>query len=258
MAPSTEKILSAPMGVRTPSRVPDGVACYAIGDIHGRRDLLDLMLEAIDRDLASHGLDHRIIFLGDYVDRGPSSRAVIQTIIDQQATRGDRVIAIKGNHEQAMMAFLADAAFGPKWIAHGGRETLLSYAVAPPAGSGRSADWETTRAAFAVAMPLEHHNLLNSLQLFATIGDYVFVHAGVRPGVPMDQQTPEDLLWIRDDFLIAERAIEQTVVHGHTPALEPALGDGRIGVDTGAYGTGVLTAAKLIGDKVDILRVSRR
>ena len=182
----------------------------------------------------------------------------LQTIIDQQSARGDQVIALRGNHEQAMLAFLDDPAFGPKWIAHGGRDTLMSYGVAPPAAPGRPRVWAMTRAALAGAMPPEHHNLLNSLQLFATIGDYVFVHAGVRPGVPMEQQSAEDLLWIRDDFLITERAIEQTVVHGHTPAPEPVFGDGRIGVDTGAYGTGVLTAAKLIGDKVDILRVSLR
>ena len=241
-----------------PARVPEGMACYAVGDIHGRLDLFETLIGDIEHDMARHGLDSRIILLGDYVDRGPSSRGVIDAILALQDRHGERLVPLMGNHEQAMNDFLANAGAGPIWAQHGGRETLLSYGVAVSGRQQNPEEWEGFRVELDAAMPQSHKNLLSNLQYFATFGDYVFVHAGVRPGVLLEEQDPQDLLWIRDDFLKSGRAIAQTVVHGHTPSAVPILSEGRIGIDTGAYATGVLTSVKLIEDKVDLLQVSRR
>ncbi len=243
---------------RAPARVPDGLVCYAVGDIHGRLDLFERMIDRIEADHEQHCRDSIIVLLGDYVDRGPSSRGVLQAIIDLQTRWQDRLIVLLGNHEEAMLHFLTDPAFGPRWLQHGGRDTLMSYQVAIPAGKLDDEAWDALRIAFSEAMPPAHHNLLENLQYFATIGDYVFVHAGVRPGVLLEDQSAEDMLWIRDAFLTADWAIDQTVVHGHTPSPEPVLAKGRIGIDTGAYATGVLTAVKLIEDRVDLFKVTRR
>jgi serine/threonine protein phosphatase 1 len=240
------------------SRIPHDLVCYAIGDIHGRMDLFEKLLAQIEADPVDAGRRRYIILLGDYVDRGPASREVLQTVVELKARFGDQVIALKGNHEEAMMDFLADASRGPAWFQHGGRATLASYGVATPNGALDEDTLEAVRQDFERNLPPSHRNLLENLPYFATIGDYVFVHAGVRPGVDMSEQVPEDLLWIREEFLSAERALAQTVVHGHTPSAEPVLADGRIGIDTGAYATGVLTAVKLIEDKVVLIKVTRR
>ena len=230
-------------------RVPDGATVYAIGDIHGRLDLLNRLLDLISADLAkSPGAEATLAFLGDYVDRGPDSRAVVETLRQLKANGGERVIALKGNHEEAFMGFLADAGSGAAWAEHGGRETLLSYGVSLPKHRTDAAGWEKTRQDFAAAVPPEHVQFLQALSLWDTVGDYVFVHAGVRPGVPMMEQEERDLLWIREEFLQSDRAMDKVVVHGHTPEERPSLGKGRIGIDTGAYATGVLTALKLQGE----------
>ena len=239
-----------------PAFVPADQIHYAIGDIHGRVDLLRTILKTInaDADLTPTKTVH-LTFLGDYVDRGQESRGVIELLTMLTRDGGGHVIALKGNHEEALLTFLDDPSTGPAWAEHGGRETLRSYGVEAPRTVSDAEGWVLARDAFASALPAAHLEFLQDLQMFTAVGDYVFVHAGVRPGVPIDEQTPRDLLWIRDAFMDGPRALQNAVVvHGHTPAAEPTLGPGRIGVDTGAYATGVLTAIRLEDDRQSFLR----
>lgn len=218
-----------------------------MGDVHGRLDLLDPLLDRILQDARDMEGSTRpvLVFVGDYVDRGAASKGVIDRVIGLQAGTDFEVKALKGNHEEAMLAFLDDPDFGPTWIEHGGAQTLASYGVTPPILRMDTLAWEKARDAFAEAVPPAHLAFLGALELMAVVGDYVFVHAGLRPGVPLEAQREPDLLWIRQDFLNAARPFEKIVVHGHTPVEEPFLGEHRIGIDTGAYATGVLTAVRL-------------
>ena len=236
----------------TPARAPDGVALYVIGDIHGRADLLRGLLRKIALDAARHetGSKRELVFLGDYVDRGPDSRGVIDLIL---ATKSERaywtVTALKGNHEQALMQFMNEPELWPMWQGFGARETLLSYGVNPPGAGSEPDDWVRASRQLNIAVPHDHKRFLEDLQLFADRGDYLCVHAGVRPGSPLNQQTEQDFLWIRDEFLRNERRLEKVIVHGHTPAEEAYVGAHRIGLDTGAYATNLLTAIKLKGEE---------
>jgi serine/threonine protein phosphatase 1 len=233
---------------------PDGTVIYAIGDVHGRSDLLRLLLTKIEADAAGETGTVELIFLGDYVDRGRDSRGVVDAILELAGNPRLRVYALKGNHEEAVLTFLTDPATGPAWSQHGGRETLQSYGVTPPASVGQ-ADWAAIRDEFVKALPPAHRSFFQSLEAVIERGDYVFVHAGLRPGTPIAQQAEQDLLWIRQDFLMHEGRHEKVVVHGHTPEPEPFLGEHRIGVDTGAYATNVLTAVKLKGAERSFLSV---
>ncbi len=234
---------------------PPGQIYYAIGDVHGRLDLLRTLLKKIEADAArTPSKTVSLTFLGDYVDRGQDSRGVIELLTVLARDGGDHVTALKGNHEEAMLGFLADPTTGAAWAEHGGRETLKSYGVDPPRNLTDAEAWATTRNAFAANLPPAHLDFLRNLQLFAIVGDYIFVHAGVRPGIPIEHQDERDLLWIRQEFLGAPRALDQVVVHGHTPSAEPSLAPGRIGVDTGAYATGVLTAVRLEDDRQSFIR----
>lgn len=221
---------------------------YAIGDVHGRLDLLEDLCDLIYED-ARAGPEEptTVVFLGDLVDRGPESARVIDLVLKLKSEAPWRVEVLKGNHEQAMLLFLEDPNFAPTWIQHGGGPTLASYGVFPPTGRADEAAWAAVRDAFAAALPAEHLAFLRSLRLYLEWGDYLFVHAGVRPGVPLERQTEQDLLWIRQEFLSRTKASDRVVVHGHTPAEAPQLTRWRIGVDTGAYATGVLTAVRLWG-----------
>lgn len=238
----------------TTATTPDGIVIYAVGDVHGRADLLRLLLQKIEADASSEAGAIELIFLGDYVDRGRDSRGVVDAVLALAADPRLRVYALKGNHEEAVLGFLSDPSTGPAWSQHGGRETLLSYGVTPPASVGR-ADWQAIREAFAAALPPSHLAFFQSLDLSIERGGYVFVHAGLRPGTPIAQQSAQDLLWIRHDFILHDGAHEKVVVHGHTPEPEPFSGPYRIGVDTGAYATNVLTAVKLKGGERSFLSV---
>ncbi len=219
---------------------------YAIGDVHGRIDLLDNLIPQIIRDFESieNAPKPKLIFLGDYIDRGPDSRSVIDRILDLSTVF--EVTALKGNHEDALLRFLEDPEFGPNWVEHGGAQTLAAYGVRAPAPSESDA-WASVRAQLIENMPQRHVAFVFSLSAYVTIGDYLFVHAGVRPNVALKDQTVHDMMWIRRPFLEAERPCDKVVVHGHTPAEEPFSGPWRIGVDTGAYASGVLTAVRLHG-----------
>lgn len=239
------------------SAIPPGWVVYAIGDIHGRVDLFRLLVSAILRDRGSsgsgtHGL---IVLLGDYVDRGPASSEVIADILTLEARTGLVVRALKGNHEQAILAFLADPVSGAPWLLHGGNETLLSYGVALPRHAN-PLELIEARARLAEALPADHLAFFQGLKALLVFGDYIFVHAGLRPGVPVQEQSEQDLLWIREDFLRRPWTGDHVVVHGHTPVDEVEINARRIGVDTGAYATGVLSAIRLEGPTRALLQVS--
>jgi serine/threonine protein phosphatase 1 len=241
-----------------PSRAPEGLSLYVIGDVHGRSDLLHSLLRKIAFDAARQegSTARELIFLGDYFDRGPDSRGVIELILATAAERDFwSVTALKGNHEAALLQFLHEPELWPMWQGFGARETLLSYGITPPGAASEPDDWARASRELNAAIPDAHKRFLESLELVANRGDYLCVHAGVRPGSPLDQQTEQDLLWIRDDFLRNERRLEKVIVHGHTPAEEAYVGAHRIGLDTGAYATSVLTAIKLKGDTRTLIQV---
>ncbi|WP_291074147.1 metallophosphoesterase family protein [Hyphomonas sp.] len=249
------------------SHAPDGECIYAIGDIHGRCDLLERLVEQIEQDSETlpAGTKRTLIFLGDYIDRGLQSRDVIDFLT------GDRLkefgtVFLMGNHEEALLRFLSDAGFGKQWVRYGGGETLYSYGFQPPntrssltsheAMTAAQKAWEKVWTGFRERLPDEHLNFYNSLQSYHVAGDYLFVHAGMRPDVPLEQQSARDLLWIRDEFLDDTKEFEHIVVHGHTPAEGVFRDNRRIGLDTGAFISGRLSAAKLFKTDVSFLETS--
>lgn len=238
-----------------PPAAPDSMRIYAIGDIHGRDDLLDLLLRRIERDAVPAGNDVRnvLIFLGDYVDRGLQSRQVLDRLA-AGTLPGFETIYLKGNHEAALLEFLRDAKFGRTWKYYGGLETLHSYGVEDLTLSDDPADFERARDHLERVLPERHKRFLQSLSISAQLGGYFFVHAGVRPGVPLSRQQEEDMLWIRDEFLESRASFGKVIVHGHTPSEEANVRMNRIGIDTGAYMTGVLTALVLEGTSQRLLQ----
>jgi serine/threonine protein phosphatase 1 len=237
-------------------RAPPGEVVYAIGDIHGRADLLAPLLAAIWRDIEVHQVKKPVVVpLGDYVDRGPESVQVLELLLAARDTGEVEFRPLMGNHEQIMLAFLDDATVGPAWVRHGGAETLRSYGVVAPAPPAQETElWRRVQAAFVKALPKRHRLFLEELEVCHERGDYFFVHAGVRPGVALADQKDTDLLWIRAPFLQDARGLEKIVVHGHTPEMKPMFKDCRIGLDTGAYATGRLSAVRLEGDARKVLQ----
>ncbi|MCW5745269.1 MAG: serine/threonine protein phosphatase [Alphaproteobacteria bacterium] len=227
---------------------PAGCRLYAIGDIHGRADLLADLHAAIAEDHRDRPTDGRdvIVYLGDYVDRGPDSRGVIDCLANE-ALPGLTSVHLMGNHDEAMLRFLDDATIGPTWASFGGEATLLSYGVRTSPNMIGMRRFEDMRSQLAEKMPPDHIAFLRGLQTSYAAGDYFFAHAGVRPGVPVEQQRREDLLWIRDAFLSSDADHGKIVVHGHTPDDAPQVRANRIGVDTGAFASGVLTCLVLEG-----------
>lgn len=241
------------------SSTPPDTVIWAVGDIHGRSDLSDRLLQAIGADLAAATEGRRVVvFLGDHIDRGLDSRGVLDQLSDFAATPGIEVYFIRGNHEDRMEAFMAEPAVGPSWCDYGGRDTLVSYGVSPPAMRGDMAGWAETARALAAALPAAHQRLLDSQTLSVSIGDYFFCHAGVRPGVPLADQVGEDLMWIRQPFLDHPAPCEQVVVHGHTPTETVVSDSRRIGIDTGAYATNILSAVRLAEQTRLLMQASGR
>ncbi|WP_209781302.1 metallophosphoesterase [Azospirillum agricola] len=230
-----------------PASVPQGMRVYAVGDVHGRLDLLDQLLGQIARD-ADQAPDRMkyLVFLGDYIDRGPQSAHVIERLASGLPPVFGTVF-LRGNHEETMLAFLSDIAAGPGWLTYGGDATLASYGLQAPAPDAPPEHLLEAQRLLNAALPPHHRNFLASLRSHLTIGDYHFVHAGVRPGVPLDRQDDGDRLWIRNEFLSSRTNHGKMVVHGHTIAPEPELRANRIGIDTGAYATNRLTALVLEG-----------
>ncbi len=237
---------------REPARAPERTRIYAVGDIHGCADLLDLLHEEIERDSKNFTADKHIVYLGDFVDRGHDSKGVIERVM-RRAPPGFRAHYIKGNHDAALLDFLEDPETYRVWKSFGAADTLMSYGVRPPLYDSPE-ERIKARDALQRVLPADHLAFFRSLELKVTLGDYVFVHAGVRPGVSLDDQSEEDLLWIRDEFLVSTLMHEKVVVHGHTPLSAPVRTSNRISVDTGAYATGILTCAVLEGTSCRFLQ----
>jgi serine/threonine protein phosphatase 1 len=236
--------------------VPEGCRIYAVGDIHGRYDLLKLLSSGIDQDMEQNPIPSAIeIYLGDFVDRGPESSEVIDWLA-MPSPADTKSIGLMGNHEYTMLSFLADADKIKDWAQFGGLETLRSYGIQ----TGRdisSAEAENVRRAFRELIPAHHLAFLRSLKPMIQIGGYTFVHAGLRPGIPLNRQNDHDLFWIRDEFLDYPGDFGTFVVHGHTPVEAPDLKANRLNLDTGAYITGKLTCAVLDANGMRFLQTDR-
>jgi serine/threonine protein phosphatase 1 len=232
--------------------LPDGLRIYAVGDVHGRADVLKQLFSRIDEDLKEHNKAAETIhvFLGDYIDRGPDSAAVLDLLIERGRTH--RIFCLKGNHETYLFEFLENPRIFKLWSQYGALATLAAYGLAPKVSATPKEQAELA-ARLRDAMPESHSQFLAGLKLSFTCGDYFFVHAGVRPGTPLSRQREDDLLWIRDDFLSHEEPFEKIIIHGHTPVKEPEVRQNRINIDTGAYATGRLTCLKLEGDKIEFI-----
>jgi serine/threonine protein phosphatase 1 len=230
-----------------PRAVPEGCRVYAVGDVHGRLDCLEDLFALLEADLAASPPPREtiLVFLGDYVDRGPDSAAVLERLT-KPLPFAARARFLKGNHEDGMLTFLDEPLRGRAWIGWG-RETLESYGVAVP-DVGSEPDILAVRAALAAALPPHHLRFLRELDVSTQIGDYFFVHAGVDPDLPLGLQPDRTLMWIRDKFLKSEKEYGRLIVHGHTVGETPTETPNRIGIDTGAYATGVLTALVLEGE----------
>lgn len=226
--------------------LPPGERIYAVGDIHGRLDLLTQMQTLIARDAAEARVRAREVFLGDYVDRGPDSRGVIDALLTPS---GRPRILLRGNHEETLAAFLEDPGVLSHWRRNGADATLASYGIDP--------DRPDAQRAFLAAFPARHRRLLDGLATMHRAGDVLFVHAGIRPGVPLEAQHPADLTTIRRPFLDHSGPLPVRVVHGHTPRREPYVTPYRIGIDTGAFATGVLTCAVMERTEVRFLFAQR-
>jgi serine/threonine protein phosphatase 1 len=222
---------------------PKGVTIYAIGDIHGRLDLLEMVHREIDADKASsHPRRAAEIYLGDYIDRGPDAAGVISRLIDR--SRDVYAIFLRGNHEQMLLDFLAGEPCFEMWKAVGAVPSLLSYGLEPSLLC-HEGPHDKVRRALASQLPVEHQQFLSNTAPYCETGRYLFVHAGVRPGTKVEDQARDDLLGIRDAFLDFDGDHGSIVVHGHTPVMAPDFRPNRINIDTGAYATNCLTCLRI-------------
>lgn len=235
------------------AQAPPGAVIYAVGDIHGCLNKLKRLHLAIRDDAAARRATRRIVvYLGDYVDRGPDSAGVVDFLIDHPL-RGFETVHLKGNHEDFLLRFLDDARIIEAWFMNGGDATLESYDVDIFDPALRQDPAEGLRQKFAAAIPPAHLAFFRNLKTRHVEGSYAFVHAGVRPGLPLAAQREADLLWIRHEFLGSTADFGHVVVHGHTPTWHPDVRSNRIGIDTGAVYGGVLTALALEDEKRDFL-----
>ena len=227
--------------------VPQGQRAYAIGDVHGRLDLLSALVAAIEAEdaalSAKASAKTTIILLGDLIDRGPDSAGVLDFARQLQMRRDVRILL--GNHEEMLLGARTSLDVLRHLLRHGGRETMLSFGVAPDVYG--EATYEEVQQMLHTLIPADIMGFIESFEDQIQIGDYAFVHAGIRPGLGLDEQRVEDLRWIREPFLSSPERHGPVIVHGHTIAGEPALRHNRIGLDTGAYASGRLTALGLEG-----------
>jgi len=228
--------------------VPEGTRIYAIGDIHGRLDLLDEVLARIDADVGTQPAPNAIrVFLGDYIDRGPDSRRVLDRLIDYRMAQP--TVFLMGNHEVFLREFLRNPDTLSIWGHCGGLDTLSSYGLVPKIETDARQQRELA-SDFDKILPSSHREFLGGLRPYFICGDFFFVHAGVRPGISLIAQSEDDLFWIREEFLVCQADFGKVVVHGHTPVSEPDVRRNRINIDTGAYATGILTCLVLENDKI--------
>jgi serine/threonine protein phosphatase 1 len=235
-APSRSVNASAPADTRI----------YAVGDIHGRADLLSEITARIDDDIRRRPIAHTVeVYLGDYIDRGPHSR----TVIDLLAVRlvANRAVCLRGNHEAVMEGFLQDPAILQYWLPLGGMQTLASYGIELRDETETASD---LRLRFLDAFPRAHELFMQCLRNQFSCGDFLFVHAGIRPEISIAQQDVNDLIWIRNEFLESTRKHQRFVVHGHTPVPHPDIRHNRINIDTGAWRTGTLTCIAIEGSTI--------
>jgi serine/threonine protein phosphatase 1 len=236
-----------------PRSVPAGTRVYAVGDIHGSLVPLRLVRDAIREHAEAHPIERKcLIYLGDYVDRGYDSRAVIELLVSDPLPGFEQVF-LKGNHEDGMLRFLADGSNTLFWVAYGGIATMVSYGVKPPDPATDESEVTRARKELAIKLPAAHLEFLAKLEAYRVEGDYLFVHAGIRPGVPLDEQREEDLLWIREEFLRSTQEFGKCVVHGHSITRQADFQTNRIGIDTGAFASGTLTCLVLEDTKQDLL-----
>lgn len=231
--------------------LPPGVRVYAVGDVHGRLDLLARMDRMIAADVAASGAErHTVVFLGDYVDRGPQSAEVLESLVSARHANAETV-CLKGNHEDFMLDVIDGRKSPVNWLMNGGAATLESYGLDP---------WSLRRTPDAVgpalrdALPEPHLDFLRRLPTSHRIGGVFFAHAGVDPETHLDAQSDLDLMWVRHKFLGSDRDLGAIVVHGHTPAAAPEVRANRINCDTGAWATNRLTAAVLENGAIRFLR----
>ena len=229
-------------------RLPEGIRIYAFGDIHGRSDLLKKMFTVIDADIARNPVDRPIeVFLGDYIDRGPDSAQTLDLLIERGLDR--ETVFLKGNHEAYFLEVLRDPTKLEDWRQFGGLQTLMSYGIQPTLNPD-AAEQTDLISALNEAVTGDHLSFLQSLKTTFVCGDFFFVHAGVRPGIPLNEQQETDLLWIRNEFLDSDENFGKFIVHGHTPVREPDIRPNRINIDTGAYATGNLTLLTIQGSSM--------
>lgn len=235
-----------------PASLPAGMRIYAVGDIHGRADLLAETIARIDDDLRRRPIEHaREVYLGDYIDRGPDSKGVIDQLAVRMVHR--QAVCLRGNHEEIFETFLRnDPAIIEYWARLGALHTLASYDVSVGSSATRQTPLEI-QGALRHAFPRTHDLFLRCLRNSFACGDFLFVHAGIRPGIPVMEQNSEDLLWIRDEFLNSTMDHGFVVVHGHTPVSHPDIRTNRINIDTGAWRTGTLTCIAIEGTTVLVL-----
>jgi serine/threonine protein phosphatase 1 len=236
---------------KRPPRLPAGVRIYAIGDVHGRADLLDRVLSRIDAHVAAHPVVRPIhLLVGDYIDRGPASREVVDLLINCE--QGREMVLLRGNHDVFVKDFMQNPDVLNDWRRIGGLETLMSYGLNPPMNADAAVQKELATELKSVVPP-SHLKFFDGLESSFGCGGYFFAHAGVRPGIPLAKQKDDDLLWIRDDFLLHEEDFGKIVVHGHTPVREIDIRTNRINIDTGAYATGRLSCLVMEGSNVEPL-----
>ena len=229
---------------------PEGEAIYAVGDIHGRSDCLRKAQALIDRDVARKSRDEAVteVYLGDYVDRGPDAKGVIDLLVAR--TSAAKVVALRGNHEIMLEAFLDGLVSFEDWRRFGGLETVLSYGVEAKTLAGQG---DIRPSDLAEKIPASHSYFLSSLKGIHTSGRYCFAHAGIRPGVPLERQTIDDTAWIREDFLNHRGGFGWVVVHGHSPVANVEFLPNRIDIDTGAYLTSRLSVLRIDSDGPQLL-----
>lgn len=249
--------LARRFGMVAPGAAPvseySGTLVYAVGDIHGCLRELDALHAQIrtDAERRAQGRPVTLVYVGDYVDRGPDSAGVIDCLLAPPPVAGAERIFLRGNHEDAMLAFLKDAEVGAEWLDYGGLETLKSYGVSP----GGGALWrQKLSQGLAEKLPAAHLRFLEALPDRWSHGGYGFVHAGIRPGLPWEAQKTDDLLWIREPFLTSRARFDRKIIHGHTITETPEVRTNRIGIDTGAYHSGILTALVIDGGREEFLQ----
>ncbi len=236
-------------------RLAPGTRLYAIGDVHGRLDLLKQIQDLVGNDMARSPAERVVVvYLGDYIDRGMESRQVVDWLIERPMP-ATQTVHLMGNHEQSLLRFLGDVTIGPSWMQYGGRETLHSYGVVLDRTISSMTDrLRKAQSELQRRLPAPHRDFMETLGPWYVEGDYLFVHAGLRPGIKLEDQRLADLLWIREEFLESPADHGHIVVHGHTITEAPETLPNRIGIDTGAFMSGRLTCLVLHGDQRTFLQ----